>query len=78
MLHLVKAKFEQNPELAADLWATGKRTIAETGKHSFYANGLAITPKHVLDVKQWTSQSKLGEILMTVRRELQPAEQEQQ
>ena len=78
MLHLVKAKFEQNPELAAHLRATGKRTIAETGKHSFYANGLAITNKHVLDVKQWTSQSKLGEILMTVRRELQPAEQEQQ
>ena len=78
MLHLVKAKFEQNPELAAHLRATGKRTIAETGKHSFYANGFAITHKHVLDVKQWTSQSKLGEILMTVRRELQPAEQEQQ
>ena len=78
MLHLVKAKFEQNPELAAYLRATGKGTIVETGKHSFYANGLAITHKHVLDVKQWTSQSKLGKILMTVRRELQPAEQEQQ
>ena len=78
MLHLVKAKFEQNPELAAHLRASGKRTIAETGKHSFYANGLAITHKHVLDVKQWTSQSKLGEILITVRRELQPAEQEKQ
>ena len=78
MLHLVKTKFEQNSELAAHLRATGKRTIAETGKHSFYANSLAITNKHVLDVKQWTSQSKLGEILMTVRRKLQPARQEQQ
>ena len=40
MLQLVKAKFEQNPELAAHLRATGKKTIAETGKHSFFANGL--------------------------------------
>ena len=52
MLHLVKAKFKHNPELVAHLRATGRRTIAETGKHSFYANGLAITNKHVLDVKQ--------------------------
>ena len=52
MLQLVKAKFDQNPELAVHLRATGKRTIAETGRHSFFANGLAITHKHVLDMKQ--------------------------
>ena len=66
MLQLVKAKFDQNPELAVHLRATGKRTIAETGRHSFFANGLAITHKHVLDMKQWTSQSKLGDILIAV------------
>ena len=76
MLQLVKAKFDQNPELAVHLRATGKRTIVETGRHSFFANGLAITHKHVLDMKQWTSQSKLGDILMAVRSELPAAEQQ--
>ena len=49
-----------------------KKTIAESGKHNIFANGLSITNKDILDMKQWTGQSKLGEILMTVRRELPP------
>ena len=73
MLQLVKAKFAQNPDLAAHLRATGTKTIAESGKHKFFANGISITHKNILDMKQWTAQSKLGDILMNVRREL-PAE----
>ena len=72
MLQMVKAKFDQNPELCDELRATGKKTIAESGKHNIFANGLSITNKDILDMKQWTGQSKLGEILMTVRRELPP------
>ena len=70
MLQLVKAKFEQNPELAAELRATGKKILAESGKHNYFANGLSITNKNILEMNEWTAQSKLGEILMTVRREL--------
>ena len=70
MLQLVKAKFEQNPELAAELRATGKKVVAESRKHNYFANGLSITNKNILEMKEWTAQSKLGEILMTVRREL--------
>ena len=40
MLQLVKAKFDQNPELAVQ--ETGNRTLAETGKYSFFANGLLL------------------------------------
>ena len=72
MLQIVKAKFHQNLELADELRATGKKTIAESGKHQFFANGLAITHKDIMDMSQWTAQSKLGDILMTVRRELPP------
>ena len=70
MLQLVKAKFEQNPELAAELRATRKKILAESGKHNYFANGLSITNRNILEMKEWTAQSKLGEILMTVRREL--------
>ena len=70
MLQLVKAKFEQNPELAVQLLATGTKTIAESGRHTFFANGISITHKDILNMQQWTGQSKLGDVLMTVRREL--------
>ena len=55
MLQLVKAKFEQNPELAAELRATGKKVLAESGKHNYFANGLSITNKNILEMKEWDS-----------------------
>ena len=70
MLQLVTTKFEQNPELAAELLATGKKILAESGKHNYFANGFSITNKIILEMKKWAAQSKLGEILMTVRKEL--------
>ena len=73
MLQLVKAKFNQNPKLADELRATGKKTISESGRHKYFANGLAITNKEILNTLKWTGQSQLGEILMTVRRELPQA-----
>ena len=62
MMQIVKAKFEQNPELAAHFRATGKRTLAETGRHNFFVNVLASTHEDGPDMKQWTSQSKLSDI----------------
>ena len=69
MLQLVQAKFQQNPNLADELRNTGKKTISESEKHKDFANGLSIIHRDILNKQQWTSQSKLGEILMTVRRE---------
>ena len=58
MLEIVKAKFHQNLELADELRATGKKTIAESGKHQFFANGLAITNNVILDMSQWNISSR--------------------
>ena len=74
MVQLVQAKFQQHPILADELRSTGKKTISESGKHKYFANGLSITHRDILNMKQWTAQSKLGDILMTVRRELPPKE----
>ena len=63
----------QNPKLADELRATGKKTISESGRHKYFANGLAITNKEILNTLKWTGQSQLREILMTVRRELPQA-----
>ena len=45
MLQLVMAKFNQNPKLADELRANGKKTISESGRHKYFANGIAITDK---------------------------------
>ena len=70
MTNLIRAKFTQNPALANTLRATGQNKIAESGKHRFFAVGLPITHKDILNQNVWNGESKLGEILMTVRNEL--------
>ena len=70
MLELVKANFLQNPELAKELKNTGTKQLAESGKHQYYATGLSITNRDILNTGKWTGSSKLGEILISVRREL--------
>ena len=70
MTNLVRAKFTQNPTLADTLLATGQKKIAESGKHRFFAVGLPITHKDILNQNVWNGESKLGEILMSVRSEL--------
>ena len=67
---LIRAKFTQNPALANTLRATGQKKIVESGKHRFFAVGLPITHKDILNQNVWNGESKLGEILMTVRNEL--------
>ena len=50
--------------------ATGNKLIAESGRNRFYAISLPITHKDILVADKWTGKSKLGEILMKVRREI--------
>ena len=49
MLQLVKAQFNQNPKLADELRATGKKTISDSSRHKYFANGIAITIKEILN-----------------------------
>ena len=70
MLQLLRAKFTQNPRLQTELLDTGTKKIAESGKHKFYAVGLPITHKDILNERVWTGESKLGAFLMVVRDEL--------
>ena len=70
MLELTKRKFTQNPNLATELLATGTKNIAESGKFRFFAVGLLITHKDILNEGVWTGESKLGAMLMVVRDEL--------
>ena len=72
MLQLVKEKFVQNPNLATEFFATGNKKIAESGKHKFFAVGLPITHKDIVNESAWTGDFKLGTILMAVRDELNP------
>ena len=55
MSELVKAKFEQNPDLKTELLAYGNKRIAESGKHDYYAAGLSITHRDILNPAKWTS-----------------------
>ena len=70
MLQLLRAKFTQNPRLQTELLDTGTKKIAESGKHNFYAVGLPITHKDILNERMWTGESKLGAFLMVVCDEL--------
>ena len=73
MTEIVMAKFSQNPKLAVELKASGTKQLAESGKHDYYAVGLSITHRDILNNAKWTGSSKLGDILMHVRRELNRA-----
>ena len=76
MLQLVQAKFQQNPNLADELRNTGKKKQFQyLGSISTLLMGYpSYIERDILNKQQWTSQSKLGEILMAVRRELPPKE----
>ena len=55
MLQLLRAKFTHNPRLQTELLDTGIKKIAESGKHKFYAVGLPITHKDILNERVWTA-----------------------
>ena len=61
MSEIVKAKFAQNSELFEELKSTGTRRLAESGKHVYYATGLSITHRDILNTDKWTGNSNLGD-----------------
>lgn len=68
MLRVSRAKYEQNPELAAALVATHPKQIAEGSPYDkVWGTGRNIS---VLDPAKWVGQNLLGRVLMQVRDEL--------
>ena len=64
----VKTKFEQNPNILAELLSTGGKAIAECNKRDkFWGIGLGLDDKSVNDKTKWKGENALGEILIRVR-----------
>ena len=70
MTSLVKAKCDQNPCVVKELLATGNKEIAESGRDGFYATGLPITHRDILQCDKWSGKSNLGKMMMTIRRDI--------
>lgn len=68
MKELLRIKFSQGTEHLKQLLATGNKSLAETGKNSYYACGLSITDKDILDKSKWSG-NNLGLMLEEIRRE---------
>lgn len=67
----LKAKFEQNPELKAQLLETGEAILAEAAqKDLIWGIGLRITSPSRFDRSKWKGQNLLGKTLMKVREAL--------
>jgi len=71
VLKILKAKFLQNEKCRTDLLNTGSRKLGESGTDSYFAVGLPLTHRRILDPSAWVSKNKLGTILMQVRSDLQ-------
>lgn len=68
MTEVLTAKFTQNPDLANELKATGNKILAEAGRHPYYATGVSITDKDVLNETKWNpAGNKLGKLLQVIR-----------
>ena len=64
-------KFRQNPELKAQLPATGDAVLAEcTYGDKIWAIGLGMQDENRLDMNQWRGQNLLDFVLMQVRQKL--------
>ena len=68
---ILKAKFEQNADCRAVLLNTGTKKLGESGMDSYFAVGLPLTNRNILDPNAWISKNKLGSILMEIRSEFQ-------
>ena len=66
----IHAKFQQNPNLCNILLCTGNLTLVESSYDSFWGTGISLYWEDSLNSAAWTSVGLLGEILMTIRREL--------
>jgi len=66
----IKAKFMQNPELAAALKDTGDATIAEATRDRYWGIGKTLSDPAIFDKNSWKGSNMCGQILMEVRDEL--------
>ena len=70
MTNLLAAKFAPGSKRAADLLATGSKYLAETGRNTYYACGLPINHREVLNKQAHTGKNRLGHLLMKIRSSL--------
>ena len=69
MRGLLGIKFASGSEAAIELLATGEKRLAETGRDPFYACGMSITDRNVLDTSKWMG-NVLGKLLGEIRHAL--------
>lgn len=70
MMHGVKAKFVQHPELQKQLLETGDKQIGEAdARDSFWGIGTSENTDKSVDPTKWKGQNRLGKILMALRDE---------
>lgn len=70
MLNILRAKFNQNENLKKILQDSQGKTLGEAGRDTFWAIGLPLTNRNVLNKGSWNGKSELGNILEAVRSEL--------
>ena len=68
MFTLLRIKFKPGSKFATKLLPTGNKHLAESGR-GFYACGLSITDKNVLDNSKWSS-NQLGIMFEKLRHDL--------
>ena len=57
----LKNKFSEGSELAQELFATGDKHLAESGREQFYACGMSFVNKYLLNEQSHTSKNMLGQ-----------------
>lgn len=71
MIKACKAKFSQSDGLKRMLLDTENRILAEAGPNLYWGTGLKLNNPDNGNKDKWLGQNKLGNILMSVRSELQ-------
>ncbi len=66
----IRAKFGQNPSLAASLIKTGTRDLGEASTNPFWGVGMTLNNNDILQKNLWTGKNILGKVLMAIRAEL--------
>ena len=68
----IKQKYLENQDARRTLLSTKSKTIVECTKDSVWGCGKPLSDETCLDKSMWVNQGIMGEILETIRQELQP------
>ena len=71
VLKILRAKFAQNETCSRALLNTGTRRLGESGTDAYFAVGLSLTHKNILNRNMWVCKNKLGSILEQLGTEFQ-------